>query len=96
LTITETVLTFVVVPVGIAALITGLVYSARGYRGRRYRPGRDYDFAPVWLLASPERSGPQAAGRDGRAALAAGSRTAAWPAEQEDAENATGGTSDRW
>ena len=91
LSITETVLIFAGIPLLVAAVVAGLVYGGKGSRERRYRPGRGYDFAPVWLLASPDRMRPAA--RDGRAALPAGG---AWPAGDEAAESATGGTSDRW
>jgi hypothetical protein len=53
----NTVLVFVIIP---AAVIIGVVAlsragSASNQRSRRYRPGRTYDFAPIWFLASPEQ-----------------------------------------
>jgi hypothetical protein len=91
LSITETVLVFAGIPLLVVAIVVGLVYGGKGSRERRYRPGRGYDFAPVWLLASPDRVRPAA--RDGRAALTDGG---AWPAEDEATQRATGGTSDHW
>jgi hypothetical protein len=102
LSVTETVLYFVVIP-GVAVLvIAGLALAGGGRGGRRYRPGRSYDFTPVWFLSSPELlSGDQSDhhdDHDDHAALAARSR----PAELTTAEaprvpaGSTGGASDRW
>jgi hypothetical protein len=75
LSISSTVLIFVVIPavviIGIYALV--MAGSDRTRRVRRYRPGRPYDFQPIWFLASPEQvtTGSAAAltGHDHRAAL---------------------------
>ena len=57
LSISTTVLTYVIIPVAVIALVASLVsagtHSAK--RDRRYRPGRPYDFQPIWFLAAPER-----------------------------------------
>ena len=57
LSISSTVLVYVGIPVGVIALVAALVMSGsdRSRRARRYRPGRPYDFQPIWFLASPER-----------------------------------------
>jgi hypothetical protein len=59
LTITETVLVFVGIPLAVVALMYGLVYGldARS-RGKRYRPGRPYSAAPVWYLANKHSARP--------------------------------------
>ena len=59
LSIASTALIFVVIPLGVIALVGSLVLagSGRHRQARRYRPGRPYDFRPVWFLASPERAG---------------------------------------
>ncbi|TWJ14943.1 hypothetical protein LX16_0637 [Stackebrandtia albiflava] len=53
MTVLETLLIFVGAPLAVIAVITGLVYGTSGGRNKRYRPGRDYEFAPVWFLARP-------------------------------------------
>jgi hypothetical protein len=70
LSISSTVLVFVIIPAGIIALVASLVLSGsdRTRRTRRYRPGRPYDFQPIWFLASPER----VSGVTARPALEAG------------------------
>jgi hypothetical protein len=59
LTITETVLVFVGIPLVVMTLMYGLVYGldARS-RGKRYRPGRPYNAAPVWYLANKRSAQP--------------------------------------
>lgn len=86
----ETVLTFVVAPAAVILLIAGLVYAG-GTRqnNKRYRPGRPFDFAPVWFLSAPEQlangDGPALEGRH------------ALPASSTVVDGAqTGGASDRW
>jgi hypothetical protein len=82
MTITETVLVFVGAPLAIAGVLALLVFGAGGRRAPRYRPGRPFNFAPVWFLASPPRDdadhadGERAAlpAAPGRAALTAGDR----------------------
>jgi hypothetical protein len=97
LSVLTTVLIFVVIPL---AFILGVSLLARsggdnGRPSRRYRPGRPYDFAPMWFLAAPERVNP-----------ALGGRTTQPPAIEsgiiEDSAGnplrpgSTGGASDRW
>jgi hypothetical protein len=57
LSIASTVLIYVGIPLVVIALVASIVMSGsdRSRRGRRYRPGRPYDFQPVWYLAAPER-----------------------------------------
>jgi hypothetical protein len=56
----NTFLVFAVIPVGIVLVIAALAVagSGRTRRTRRYRPGRPYDFQPIWFLSSPEQVGP--------------------------------------
>ena len=97
----STVLVFVVIPAVIVLVIAALA-NAGGDRSRptkRYRPGRPYDFAPIWYLASPEQVGPAIGG-------GAPERAAQRPAIEsgiiEDAAGQrvlpgpVGGASDRW
>jgi hypothetical protein len=55
LSIIETLLVFVGIPALVVIIVFGLVYSGGAKRARRYRPGRPFDFAPVWFLAAPEQ-----------------------------------------
>ena len=62
MSITSTVLVYAGIPVAVIVVVASLVMSGsdRSRRARRYRPGRPYDFQPIWFLASPERVGPAA------------------------------------
>jgi hypothetical protein len=99
LSISSTVLVFAVIPLGVVVLVASLVLSRRDgtKRDRRYRPGRPYDFQPIWFLASPDqvRSGGAPVGHQASApAIEAG--------VLEDSSGApvrpgpTGGASDSW
>ncbi|HEY8473316.1 MAG TPA: hypothetical protein VIL37_11875 [Natronosporangium sp.] len=79
----------VVVPAAIVAIVWGLASIGGPSAKRRYRPGRPYDFIPVWYLANHRRG---AAGRPGHDA-----EDAAAPADEEQpVQGSTGGASDRW
>jgi hypothetical protein len=96
----NTFLVFAIIPVGIVLVIAALAVagSDRTRRTRRYRPGRPYDFQPIWFLSSPEQVGPAfhgpALGHQAPPAIEAG--------VIEDSSGArvlpgsTGGASDRW
>jgi hypothetical protein len=77
----EQVLYLVVVPAVIVAVVWGLASIGGPQAKRRYRPGRPYEFIPVWYLAN-HRPGTE------RPALPA--------AETETVQGTTGGASDRW
>jgi hypothetical protein len=99
----NTFLVFAIIPVGIVLVIAALAVagSDRTRRTRRYRPGRPYDFQPIWFLSSPEQVGP---------AFGSGGSELGQRAQQpqleagviEDSSGArvlpgpTGGASDRW
>jgi hypothetical protein len=104
----ETVLVFVGIPAVVVAVIAGLVYGGSARRARRYRPGRPFEFTPVWFLAAPGRQH-ASAGDGGSAARAvsganrlaltkAGSAGEAgeWPGTDPGLQPGTGGASDRW
>jgi hypothetical protein len=104
LSIIETVLIYVGIPALVIAVVTGLVFAGDVRRGKRYRPGRPYEFRPVWFLSAPERLTDDGTdehkalhGAGASAALPAGGSSAAaeWTARKP-AERATGGASDRW
>jgi hypothetical protein len=93
----QTLLIFVAIPALIVLVIGGLAYAFGGDgRTRRYRPGRPYDFAPVWFLSAPELL----SGASDARALGTGSHRRALAAEVETGgpvpPASTGGASDRW
>jgi hypothetical protein len=57
----EQVLYLVVVPAVIVAVVWGLASIGGPQAKRRYRPGRPYEFIPVWYLANHGRDGEQLA-----------------------------------
>ncbi|SCE84923.1 hypothetical protein GA0074695_1582 [Micromonospora viridifaciens] len=103
MSVTETVLIFVGIPLAAVLVIAGL--AAAGSRGaggggggaKRYRPGRPFDFTPVWFLGRPEQLADSAG-----TALAAGAQAPALTsrkqqqAGREAPAGGTGGASDRW
>jgi hypothetical protein len=101
----NTFLIYVVIPVGAVLVIGGLAFAGgdRTRRNRRYRPGRPYDFQPIWFLAAPEQvSSPlSGAGHSGHA-IGQGDRPALEAEVFEDSRGQrvlpgpTGGASDRW
>jgi hypothetical protein len=68
LSILETVLIFAGIPIAVAVVVAGLVYAGGGARrSKRYRPGREFEFRPVWFLSAPQTLGGEA-----RSALSGG------------------------
>jgi hypothetical protein len=57
LSIASTIGVYVLIPLGVIVVVASVVLggSNSSRRSRRYRPGRPYDFQPIWFLASPER-----------------------------------------
>lgn len=84
MSVTETVLVFAGIPLAIVLVISGLAaLGGGGHAAKRYRPGRPFEFAPVWFLAAPEPlAGAQASGsHDSHGELPAGTSShAALPA----------------
>ena len=78
-------LIFVGIPLAVIALIFALVYLSGSRSAKRYRPGRDYPYAPVWFLAKPETDGPATSPLNELTAASS-------PAHP----GLTGGASDRW
>jgi hypothetical protein len=79
---TEQVLILAGVPILVAVIIWGLASIGGPQARKRYRPGRPYDFTPVWYLANHRGEAAGATPSGG----APGSSVGA----------ATGGASDRW
>jgi hypothetical protein len=100
LSISSTVLVFLVIPLGLIVVVAALVLagSDRTRRTPRYRPGRPYEFQPIWFLASPERvSGASAgaiAGHQGRPAIEG--RVLEDSTGRHVPPGSTGGASDSW
>jgi hypothetical protein len=78
-------LIYVGIPLAVIALTFALVYLSGSRSAKRYRPGRDYTYAPVWFLAKPETDGPATA----KALELTAASSQAHP-------GLTGGASDRW
>lgn len=99
LSIIETLVVFAGIPLAVVVVIYGLVFagSARS-NDRRYRPGRPFDFTPVWFLSAPDQQAhaPAAAAH----AVTGANRLALAKADANAAGSpvgdTTGGASDRW
>jgi hypothetical protein len=98
LSISSTVLVFVVIPVGVVVLLASIVLASggRSRRDRRYRPGRPYDFQPIWFLASPELVGPAAGGNGAHYAPALEAPVFEDSSGARDLPGPVGGASDSW
>jgi hypothetical protein len=96
---TETLLVFAGIPLAVAALLALLTLGTGPRRAPRYRPGRPFEFSPVWFV-STSSGGPATGSRDlpgpARSALAAAGEKAAL--ETEDIRPATkkGGARGTW
>jgi hypothetical protein len=96
LSVITTVLVYVIIPAAVIGTVAALVFagSDKTRSSRRYRPGRPYEFAPMWFLSAPR-------------GVAAADHGHATPAIErglviEDSSGAlvrpgpTGGASDKW
>ena len=75
----QTVLVFVVAPLGGLALLALMVFGAGGHHSQRYRQGRPWEHEPVWYLPRPDGDAPVAS-PEGRASLAAATTRVQSPA----------------
>ena len=97
MSVLSTVLIFVIIPAVCIGVIVALSHagSHTDRPSRRYRPGRPFDFAPIWFLASPEQV-------NGRALEQRAQAPAIESGVIEDSygrpvrPGSTGGASDRW
>lgn len=97
---TDTVLIYVGIPAAIVLMIAVLAMAGGGRSPSRYRPGRPFEFTPVWLLSSPEELAEPASTRalptsTQPPALATGEAGAKGKGAPAPA-GTTGGASDRW
>lgn len=53
----ETILVFVVLPLAIYGVLGLVTLRSKFAGGSRYRPGQEWDFAPVWWTANPKGVG---------------------------------------
>ncbi|WP_432979263.1 aa3-type cytochrome oxidase subunit CtaJ [Dactylosporangium sp. CA-233914] len=102
MSIIETTLIFAGIPLAVILLISGAVYAGGSRRSRRYRPGRPFEFTPVWFLSAPEQLTKAAHAREltgaRRAELTAGddaSSATEWSGDKAQ-PHVIGGASDRW
>jgi hypothetical protein len=101
LSIIETLVVFAGIPLAVVAVIYGLVYAGNARSNdRRYRPGRPFDFQPVWFLSAPEQQGSAVNGHGSTPAVSGANKLALTKAEENSAGgpvgDTTGGASDRW
>jgi hypothetical protein len=95
LTITETVLVFVCIPLAVIATVFAIVYGSSAARSKRYRPGRPFATAPVWFLAEIDPTAKRApAAHEPHAALVGA--TEADETATETVRGEVGGASDSW
>ena len=57
MSVLETTLVFVFIPLAVAGVLALLTLGVGGARTARYRPGMPFEFTPVWFLATPPTTG---------------------------------------
>jgi hypothetical protein len=93
---TETLLIFAGIPLAVIGIVYALVYASGAHKAKRYRPGRPYNYAPVWFLSRPETDGPAAVTSGRHPDIAALTATDANAVGVREHPGVTGGASDRW
>jgi hypothetical protein len=102
MSIVETTLIFVGIPLAVFLLAAALVYGGAAARTPRYRPGGAWQFQPVWYLPHPEQvrpapSTPPVAMLDGAAGRTLPSGASrALPGQLQETVTASGGASGEW
>lgn len=97
MSIVETVLVFLGIPVGIFALLAIVVLGPGAIRSPRYRPGGSWDYEPVWYLPHPAHSGPVSSLATGAPAVPGRPALAARPTDAPaEPIAASGGASGEW
>lgn len=94
LSTTEQLLYLVVVPAAIVAVVWALASVGGPQARKRYRPGRPYDFTPVWYLANHRRNPGTDSGQ--HRALPAGGTGGTGESGDAAMQGTAGGASDRW
>ncbi|GGL02807.1 aa3-type cytochrome oxidase subunit CtaJ [Mangrovihabitans endophyticus] len=98
MSVLSTVLVFVIIPVVAIAVVGSLVAAGTSSKvhSRRYRPGRPYDFRPIWFLAAPEQIGTTAGGPADNHAPVLEARSTEDSSGRRVLPGPVGGASDRW
>lgn len=89
----QTLLIFAGIPLAVVVIVAGIVYAGSRKSAKRYRPGRPYEYAPVWFT-SAQRVAEEYP--DTKAALPGAPANALVVAAPASAPGVTGGASDRW
>jgi hypothetical protein len=94
MSIAQTVLVFAGIPAGVVAVLAALIWGRGELRQpNRYRPGKPWNFPPVWYVphpqAQPMTGERRALGAAKRAAIESGESPAPTP-------SAVGGASGEW
>lgn len=92
MSIVETVLVFVCIPVGIFVLAAAVILGPGAARAPRYRPGAPWTYQPVWYLPHPEHAGPVSSLSPAQQAGARSALSASIP----EPTTAVGGASGEW
>jgi hypothetical protein len=101
MSIVETTLVFVGIPVVAVLVVAALVYGRSAERAPRYRPGGPWQFNPVWYLPHPEHAGPGASTHSDEpnphaSALDGARSRQALPGRVAETVTASGGASGEW
>ncbi|GAA4598807.1 hypothetical protein BJY16_002847 [Actinoplanes octamycinicus] len=58
MSVITTILVYVIIPAAVIGTVAVIVFagSDKGKPSKRYRPGRPYEFAPMWFMASPAKA----------------------------------------
>jgi hypothetical protein len=93
MSIAQTVLVFVGIPSGVVAVFAALIFGRSELRqANRYRPGKPWNFSPVWYVPHPEAM--RSAAGEHRALSA--TKRAAIESGQAPTPSAVGGASGEW
>ncbi|HEY8302430.1 MAG TPA: hypothetical protein VIG48_11050 [Jatrophihabitans sp.] len=86
MTIVETVLVFLGIPLGVVALVVFAVYGrSMVHQPNRYRPGKAWTYPPAWYLPHPQAIDD-----------VVGDRVASGPTTQESTAVSVGGANGEW
>ncbi|WP_089338651.1 aa3-type cytochrome oxidase subunit CtaJ [Blastococcus mobilis] len=99
MTVAETILVFVGIPLAVYVLLALLIFLPGGRKRTRYKPGQPWDHAPIWYEPHPENVGagghepaPGAAAVPGSSSAALGSSM--YPEQPEERNTDTSRASD--
>lgn len=88
MTVWQTILVYVVIPAALYGLISLLAMAGKRNKATPYRPGGEWNYAPVWWGPNPVGAGLDAHGHGHGAGHA--------EAEQAGGQGAVGGASGTW